>query len=236
MVTALPQALLAVFGESVWAAKAFVLGVVVMGIALVARVAKEFDIPNPRLVAALTALLPVALVTGASILSEWPYIVASFAFLLALSKLSQTRQWRWAIAAGVLLALASLTRFLGVFLGAAIVVQAVRFARQRGLGGAGQEIVVSLMEAVPWVVWKVRCQSLIATGEAPPGAYDQQGYYLERFTNIEPLTLFSQLESALFSMGKAGEHVTGLELFRWCAAILVGALLVIGVVVRWRCG
>lgn len=227
-------AVMAVFGQSVWGAKAFVFLAVIAGIALVERVARSFELPNPALVAALTALLPVSLISGVSILSEWPYLVASMGFFLALRKLSETRLWRWALIAGALLAIASLTRFLGVFLGAAIIAQAISQARKRGFVNLLPELAVAGIGSVFWLGWKARCQMLIDKGSAPSGAYDQAGYYLERFTHFEPLELFSKIESVLFSFGKAASALFGLEVVKAVVGIAVGAILLIGVVLRWR--
>ena len=227
-------AVMAVFGQSVWVAKIVVLLSVVAGIALIARVAKALDLPQPRLIAALTALLPISFISGVSILSEWPYLAASMAFLLALRRLSETRGWRWALAAGLLLAFASLTRFLGVFLGAAIILQIVRFARERGVAGVLPEFAVAGIGSAFWLGWKVRCQLLIADGAAPPGAYDQAGYYAARFTNIEPLQLLAKIESALFSFGKVGAALSGVDSLKVLAGLVVGVVLVIGIVARWR--
>ncbi len=223
-------------GPSVWVAKGLVLATVVAGIMLIVRTAKANAMPHPALVAGLTALLPVSLISGVSVLSEWPYLAASLAFLLALGKLESRRDLRWAMLAGLLLALASLTRFVGVFLGAAIVVQALRVARARGARAALPELVAAAVGAALWLAWKVRCESLIGAGHAPPGAYDQAGYYLARFTHLDPLALFAQIEAVLLSLGKAVAAATGWDAARAIAGAGVAAALVTGAYRRWRSG
>jgi hypothetical protein len=215
-------------------AKFVVLGFVAMGIALTYAVGRLHGWTAPKAVAGLTGLLPISLICGAAVLSEWPYLALSMAFLWALARLMESRAWRWAVMVGVLLAMASLTRFIGVFLGVAIVVQAWHLFRKAGWRAVVPEAVASVLGAGVWLLWKLRCNAVIATGDAPSGAYDDLSYYLGRFSHIEPLELLSKIETVLFSAGKVGDKLLGGSWSGLVAGLVVGVLVVTGLVLRIR--
>ena len=230
-----------VAGDSVWGAKLVVFAFVLAGLFAIRAIAKIHRFEFPIAVAALTGLLPISLICGASVLSEWPFLTLSFAFLIALQRLGACRSIQWALAAGVLLAIASLTRYAGVFLGIAVVAQAWSHLRRRTADRAvswyrtiAPEIYVALIGAVPWLLWKVRCSAAIARGDAPAGAYDQASHYLERFTNIDPYALFSKVETTLFSLTRAIETRLDSSILSGIIVIVVAALLVFGMVRQFQ--
>ena len=226
-------------GASVLAAKLLVLGFVVAGVLAIRALARAYQLDYPTTTAALTCLLPISIICGSNVLSEWPYLTLSFAFLLALHQLGTRRQIGWVLLAGTLLGIASLTRFAGVLLGAAIVAQAVQqwgAASGKSLTGRMRaitpEAATAVIGTVPWLLWKVRCQNIIASGAAPTGAYDQPGYYLDRFTNFDPAGLFSQMETALFSFGRATRPLS--ELIGAPAVAIFAIAIVCGAYLRFR--
>jgi len=230
-----------VAGESVLIAKLVVFGFVLAGLFAIRAMAKVHRFEFPIAVAGLTCLLPISLICGASVLSEWPFITLSFAFLLALHRLGSSRSISWALTAGVILAAASLTRFAGTLLGVAVVVQMwTQFRQSKGRSVTtwyrtiAPEIVVAFTGAVPWVLWKVRCSQVIARGDAPKGAYDQASHYLERFSNFDPAALFAKIETTLFSMTRVLETRVDSSIFSGLIVFVLMALLVFGIVRHFK--
>jgi hypothetical protein len=224
--------LMSVLGTSIWVAKFMVFASVAVGIRLIYSVAKAYAFPWPRAIAAITALLPISLINGSTVLSEWPYIVLSMLFLYALHRLAEKRTIRWALAAGGLLAMASLTRFVGVLLGAAILLQAWKFMREKGPRAVLPELLASLIGGSIWVAWKIRSSLLIENGLAPSGVYDRPDYYLHRFGQISLFDLLSKIESVLFSFGKVFESVLHVSWLAIPLAIAIGAAILWGLIIR----
>ena len=226
-------------GPSIIAAKLVVLGFIIAGLFAIRALARAYQFEYPNTVAVLTCLLPISLICGSNVLSEWPYLTLSFAFLLALDKLKSHRETGWILLAGTLLAAASLTRFAGVLLGAAIIAQAVsQWRAARGetplvqLRAICPELATAAIGAVPWLLWRLRCRLVIDSGAAPTGAYDQPSYYLERFTNFDPVALFSQMETTLFSFGRATRPVS--ELIGTLVLPVFALALIYGAHLRFR--
>lgn len=73
----------------------------------------------------LLGLLPVAFLMGSRIMAEWPYLACSFLFLNQLNGVTERNiSWRRVIMAGFFLGAAACFRYVGVFLGAAVIAQA----------------------------------------------------------------------------------------------------------------
>ncbi|MFT5107798.1 MAG: hypothetical protein ACI9UA_003432 [Pseudoalteromonas tetraodonis] len=228
-------------GDAVWVAKLVVFAFVVAGLFAIRAMAKVHRFELPVAVAALTCLLPISLISGASVLSEWPFLALSMAFLITLQRLGSSRSMPWMFAAGALLALASLTRFAGVFLGIAVLAQMWTQFRQARVSSAAPwyraiapEIGVAMMGAIPWLLWKMRCSQAIASGDAPTGAYDRTSHYLERFSNIDPYALFSMIETTLFSLRRAVETRVDSAILSGIIVVLLMGLLVFGMVRQFR--
>ena len=131
--------------RSLFALKAILLLAVVA-----AGVAAERRLRDVHPAATLIAwLLPAMLVSGTRLMAEGLFLALSLAFLSALERLRSNGRVATAIGAGVLLGLAILTRYAGVFLVAAVVYQALR---KRSL----TELVTLGVAAVPvgaWLAW-----------------------------------------------------------------------------------
>jgi hypothetical protein len=117
--------------ESVWAAKSLILLFAGLGLLLTYRLFEREGRPHALTVGLLFALLPSSFTMGTRIMAEWPYIAVSFLFLILLDLLKERRRSiPFAVLTGCALGVASLTRWAGAFLGAAVLAQA--FAQIRG--------------------------------------------------------------------------------------------------------
>jgi len=222
-------------GGSPLVAKLVVLLFVCVGVLVIRRVAATQHFPCPSLIAAITCLLPISLICGANILSEWPFLTLSLLFILSLQRLQHSRTPLWILGSGILLAITSLTRFSGVLLGAAIIAQAVtRMRADKRLQSALPEILVACIGAAPWLLWKLRCHLIIAGGDAPPGAYDQPGYYIERFTNFDIAGLFAAIESTLLSATRASSQVTDHQLVGTAIVSLLAIATIAGAALHFK--
>ena len=225
------------FGSSVIVAKIAVIGTAIGGMWAIHKFSKMRGESDPALLVFVVGLLPISLRSGAGILSEWPYMFASFGFLCALEALRQERRWQWAVLAGVLLAVASLTRFLGVFLGVAIIAQAIALVwEHRSLRRVLPEMATAAFGAVPWLIWKSRSLSVIQSGEAPVGVYSRPDHYWERFSDFNPIAFSGIVEDTIFSLGKVARGVLGLTSLGWIIAAACLLLVVAGVVLRAKRG
>jgi hypothetical protein len=112
-----------------------------------AGVAAERRLRDVHPAAALLAfLLPAVLVSGTRLMAEGLFLALSLAFLSTLDRLRNDGRMATAIGAGVLLGLAILTRYAGMFLVAAVIYQALRKR-------SAKELVTLGVAAVPVVVW-----------------------------------------------------------------------------------
>lgn len=222
-------------GGSTLVAKLVVLAFVCGGVFVIRRVAANQHFAHPTLIAVITCLLPISLICGANVLSEWPFLTLSMLFLLSLQRLEHSRTLLWISSTGILLAAASLTRFSGVLLGAAIIAQAIKRIRaERSLRSISPELFVACIGAAPWLLWKLHCQLIIARGDAPPGAYDQPGYYLDRFTNFDITGLFATIESTLLSATRASSQFTDHHLVSIAIVSLLAIAMVVGAILHFR--
>ncbi|MBI2951963.1 hypothetical protein HYY27_07710, partial [bacterium] len=123
--------------ESVWVAKSLILLFAGLGLLLTYRLFEREGRPHPLIVGLLFALLPSSFTMGTRIMAEWPYIAISLLFFILLDLLNgRRRSIPFAVLTGAVLGLASLTRWAGVFLGAAVLSQAfARIRRRRGASG-----------------------------------------------------------------------------------------------------
>lgn len=130
--------------------------------------------PRPILVCTLTACLPWSLLTGSTLLSEWPCMALSFGFLLVVRRLNGGgHPWRDALLAGVLLGLSGLTRWVAVLLGVTLVAQIVqKLIARRGLKSIGPELLAGTLGAAligAWLVLHVQAANRIPGFDAGMG-------------------------------------------------------------------
>lgn len=188
-VLALPHAL---GWHGVLAAKVAVLALALAGLALAWRLARAEDRPWPGLVVVGLALAPTGFQMGTRIMAEWPYMVASFAFLLALRRVARQRDVPATLAAGLLLGAAGLTRYTGVFLMAAVAWQAARTIRDRSLPGpawrrAWPEVGVGAVGAGLWMAWAL---VLASAAQGPGGAVmEPQNLAASSYGDFHPLAV-----------------------------------------------
>lgn len=227
--------------HGVVAAKVAVLVLALVGLALAWRLARAEDRPWPALVALGLALAPTGFQMGTRIMAEWPYMVVSFAFLLALRRVADRRDLPTIVAAGLLLGAAGLTRYTGVFLMAAVAWQVLGalshpssgsrppggFAWRRALPVIG----VGTVGAGLWIAWTLAlARAARGPGEA---VMEPQNLAPSTYGDFHPLAvlraaanLFVCTHSVLESLPAAG-----------LAALVAGVVLgVWGLAVRARRG
>jgi 4-amino-4-deoxy-L-arabinose transferase-like glycosyltransferase len=116
-----------------------------------------------RLILLLFALLPTSVMAGTRIMAEWPYFMMSILFLLALGRLKKSRTLSAAVLCGLLLGAATLTKFVGVLLGFAILAQVIvrlRSARgERPLRSGWPECLAAAIGGGLFLLWKLRMQT-----------------------------------------------------------------------------
>ncbi len=226
--------------HGVVAAKAVVLVLSLAGIALAWRLARAEDRPWPALVALGTALAPTGFQMGTRVMAEWPYMAASFAFLLALRRTGEAGRSRrglaTAVGAGLLLGAAGLTRYTGVFLMAAVAWQALRRLRDRSLGApawgrALPAIGVGAVGAGGWVAWAL---VLARAAQGPAEAVMQpQNLASSSYGDFHPFAVLQAATNLFFCTHSVLGRLPGAG----PAATLLGvALGIVGLAARVRRG
>jgi len=151
--------------ESVVAAKAVVLVCTALGVYLAYRLLRLEDRTTVGVAVLALVVLPTSWRMATRVGAEWPYLAASLACLCCLHALGEKRSMGLAFAAGALLGVAALTRYAGVFLGAAFIAQAVAKAREPGegswLGRARPEILASATGGCMFVAWAIVAATLL---------------------------------------------------------------------------
>jgi hypothetical protein len=120
-------------GHTVLAAKGLVLACAAGGVLASGKLLSREGYAFPLLAVIVAWLLPEVLHFGVAVMTEIPYTAVSLGFLLILGKQRSARRGLgFAVLAGLVFAAAALTRWLGVLLGAALVVQmAMQWAGRR---------------------------------------------------------------------------------------------------------
>ncbi len=205
--------------HEVLAAKILVLVLAVGGVALAWRLAHEEVRPWPVLLVAGLALAPTGFQMGTRIMAEWPYMVASFAFLLVLRRVCERRDMPSVIASGLLLGVAGLTRYTGVFLMVAVGYEVVRAARARSSGSPAWRRVVPVVGVGAvglgaWLGWAFYLAC--AAHEAQATVMEPQNLAASTYGDFHPFAvlhaaanLFFCTQSVLARIGVASQAVTG---------------------------
>jgi len=137
-------------------------GIVLVGIVLVDRADRRESWPGP--VTVLFAILPTSLYFGTEVMSEWTYLVCSFAFLLLLRRVGTAEGGvRACVLAGLVLALSISARYVGALLAVPVLVRMARHRQQRSVR---PELLTLLVAAVPTAGWAIASRH--ATSELIP--------------------------------------------------------------------
>lgn len=220
--------------ESLWTAKILILFAAAAGLIAGWTLHRREGRPAPLVTFVLFALLPISFMMGTRLMTEWPYFFISALFLLALSRLRQ-HGWHTALVvlAGSLLATATLTRFVGVLLGAAVLAQAIeKLVATRRWRAILPEVVTAGIGAAGFLLWKAKLYRQIQAGTAAETMYYSDGITPDMIVQFEPLTLlpritdlFFHTNSALAAQGWEGPLAT-------LACAVPGAIVMLGLVAR----
>jgi hypothetical protein len=226
--------------KSVWAAKICILLVAAGGLLLGLRLLQNEKRPFPVLTLSLFALLPFSFLVGTRTMGEWPYFLASVAFLLALRKLRHNtgNLLLPAVGAGLLLGAASLTKFTGVLLGAAVVAQITQkwlsSARRPAWGAILPEVITAVTGAGIFLIWKVKLQLQITAGTASTYDYYHSGWVPEHLGPFVPFRVPERISDLLFHC-EAGVSLLGWSGWPVVLACAVPGLVVLaGMIIRLR--
>ncbi|MFT5106856.1 MAG: 4-amino-4-deoxy-L-arabinose transferase-like glycosyltransferase [Pseudoalteromonas tetraodonis] len=187
-------AVFAIFGTSIYAAKLVSIAAAIISVLLANRLLRRERRPDRLKTIALFTLTPIALLTATTVASDWICAAFSFACLLTLWHLREKRGLPLAIAVGLLLGLAALTRQTGVLLGAAIAVQAVSFFYKRGIRAVLPEALAACIGASMYLGWTAYTVTQLAKHPPLTGNYANQGLAL--FTDFS----FSELAISIFDL------------------------------------
>ena len=224
------------FGPSVLIAKICILLCAAAGLVLALRLFQNEQRPFPLLTLAVFALIPFSFSTGTRVLSEWPYLLASLLFLHALHRLrDSSKPVQDGLIAGLLLGLASLTKFTGVLLGVAIIAQVIekwsRGNQPFKIRAIAPETIAAVIGASFFLSWKAKIHWQIATGTAAPYDYYRSGMAPEHFGWFDPLSLPEKIGD-LFFRSDAILEALGSHPVLHLAAALPAVLVCIGLITR----
>lgn len=196
---------------SIWVAKLCILLCVGTGLWLAFRYLQAEGRPRPLFTCALFALLPTGFMMGTRLVSEWPFIALSFLFLGLLNSLAgQRRGLPLAALAGLVLGAASLTRWIGVLLGAALLSQALsrrKAERARGFRCVLPEFTAAAIGAALFCLWKLKIAWQISSGAAEPSTYYPDYWYLAIFTGSNFSSLPSRIGDLFFQLSSLSRYL-----------------------------
>ncbi len=221
--------------ESLWTAKICILFAAAAGLIAGWSLYRREGRPAPLLTFVLFALLPISFMMGTRLMTEWPYFLIAALFLIALSRLRRTYDWQTGpiVLAGALLATATLTRFVGVLLSAAVVAQAIeKLVATRRWRSVLPELATAAIGATGFLLWKVKLHWQIQAGTASGTVYYTDGVTPDMVGRFEPLTLLSRITD-LFLHSNALLAVQGWEgpLVSLICAV-PGAIVMLGLATR----
>ncbi len=195
---------------SIWAAKLCILLCVGAGLLLAFRYLKAEGRPRPLITCTLFALLPTGFMMGTKIMTEWPFIALSFLFLGLLRSLDgERRGLLLAALAGLALGAASLTRWVGVMLGVAVLAQALSRIRAKDFPGFRSvlpEFTVAAVGAALFCLWKLKLVYQVGSGAAEPSTYYRGYWYLELFTGSAFSALPLRIGDLFFQVSSLGRY------------------------------
>jgi hypothetical protein len=155
---------------SVLASKIVVIACAALALPLGYRLLRAERWQHPLLCVLIGALLVESFLVGTRVMSEWPFMAVSFGFLLLLRRIgSREAGWATTIAAGLLLGAASLIRFQGTLLGAAM----VAWMWQQRRGGAedrrrrfAHAVITATIGGALFIAWRAHIHALLQSGAA----------------------------------------------------------------------
>ena len=225
----------AISGPSIFIAKLTSLIAAIISILLAHRLLRNEQRADRLKTIVLFSLTPVALLTATTVASDWICAALSFGCLLALGRMREHRTVSLAVATGLLLGLASLTRQTGVLLGAAIIAQAFLVIRGGNrLRTTWPELVAAAIGATMYLSWGFYTAAQIA--EHPPltGNYANQGLAL--FTDFS----FTELALSIFDLfWKWDDVLAKAGVPTWFATTLLiipSGILIVGAITTLRSG
>jgi len=186
--------------ESLWTAKICILFAAAAGLIAGWWHYRREGRPAPLLTFVLFALLPISFMMGTRLMTEWPYFLVSALFLHALSRL-RPPIWQTGpvVLAGTLLATATLTRFVGVLLGAAVLAQAIeKLVVTRRWRSVLPELLTAAIGAAGFLLWKAKLHWQIQAGTAAGTVYYTDGVTPDMIGRFEPLTLLPRITDLFF--------------------------------------
>lgn len=190
------------FGPSILTAKITTACFALFALIWVYALLKKEERPYPLLILFIMSILPVGLAMGVRIGPEWMFIALSFAFLYIVETLKTRRTISLGLIAGVLLGAASLTRYIGVLLGVALIAQCWLIYRREGKEGFLKKITPEVVAAISgatiflgWIAW-IYSLALGSATDLQTGNYEKLG--LSIFSHFSLNEIVLSLSDLLF--------------------------------------
>ncbi len=226
--------------DSVLAAKFTIVVLILCGAILAHRLFIKEARPFPHLTLAITLLLPLSLLQGTRIMADWPYTTFAFLFLFLLQKLQDKPSAPLVILAGVTLGYASLIRFIGVLLGAAVVYQGWRKIRstktQWSFKSALPEVIVAIIGASIFWAWKFWIRYQQDLGKANEVQYYEDGWIERIFSSLNPAYILEHNSQLLFQWPTIGGAMGLPTIVILTATLIPAGMILMGIVHLFRTG
>ena len=184
--------LLIPFSSSIFLAKGFVLFTAFLSWWLIVLYLKKEQREWPILILVLFALSPDVFQSGTRVMSEYPYILFSFGFLLCLDDLKSRRTLFWTLLTAFLLLFSIQIRLVGVALMAPVLLQLYERRKEGNL----PEMVVALFGFFSFLCWEIYKQILLLMDVDTGKVYHTIG----TFQDLDFITLWRALADSLFSV------------------------------------
>lgn len=154
-------------------------------------------------------LLPAGFLMGTRIMSEWPYAALSMLFFILLYQMRYDRGMPLALLAGAVLGAASLTRWVGVLLGIALIAQAMPYVwnRRPKWRAVLPEFAAAVFGATIWAIWKAKLAYQVHMGTASANWYFDGSNFLAYFS----VSAFWKTLGDLFFQSNSILSVAGLQ-------------------------
>lgn len=221
--------------DGVVAAKLVILGTVILSLWASIHLLAQESRPHARLVTLAVAMLATAFLLGIRVMSEWPFTACSLGLLLVLHRMGASpHRWRWAVLGGLLLGAATLTRFVGVTLGAAVVAQGLLAGRGLPLSGrvraALPAVLVGALGGAMTIAWRLSVAADTSAGLS-------WVFYSARQTTFMPSDFFgltAALGDLLFRASRIAAVLDLPRAFPALIGLVAGSVMVLGAVIRIR--
>ena len=190
---------------------------------------------SPLLACLIIAIAPTSLLIGTGGQADFVFFALAMLYFLLLNRWDRSRSWQDALLCGIVLGIASLTRWQGVLLGVGILFLAGKVARQHDAKHAKIQSTVQLAVSASigaslflgWLYWLQICA---AGGTALVSNFDYQG------TSIwwqpaplelggELLTFFTQFEKVILRLFPGGHWLVHIATLVFLATLAYGFCL-----------